>query len=422
MGCRRGLCTAVGLARASLPTAVDFHNPQLAFASRSTADLLRGAAVLAVCSKPWIVRNADRLLGLATVVIGKRATNRLVRETFYAHFVAGESALAIAPKMASLQKHGVGGILDYAAEADMSVSNVSQISELTDNPNQPARVYPYLGEANCDANAAAFHAAVRAVADTTPDGFAAVKVSALGDPKLLERVSDGLVALRNLFRTLDRDGTGRVSAQVFAREWPELFKDFTMEEVRPCEPCPPPPRYSTLTTPGLVASQASQMFQRIDADADGEIDAIDWLKSIPLEDVPALVKKCRNRGALFRSALSPGEVDATERTLERLDAIAARAAHLGVRLMVRARPPAARLLGDRPLGAHLPGARLLGAGGRTPCGYLPFQNGLSFTRFGLTIASPARAYSRTLTPTPAPQLLFKHHSTSTSTSTSQSTR
>jgi proline dehydrogenase len=228
---RRSLSTAVRLARASPPTVVDFHNPQLAFASRSTADLLRGAAVLAVCSKPIIVRNADTLLGLATKVLGKRATNRLVRETFYAHFVAGESALAIAPKMFALQKHGVGGILDYAAEADMSVSNVSQISELTDTPNQPARVYPYLGEANCDANAAAFHAAVRAVADTTPDGFAAVKVSALGDPKLLERVSEGLVAMRDVFRSLDREGRGRVSAEVFAREWPELFNGITMDEV-----------------------------------------------------------------------------------------------------------------------------------------------------------------------------------------------
>jgi hypothetical protein len=81
------------------------------------------------------------------------------------------------------------------------------------------------------------------------------------------------------------------------------------------------------------------MFQRIDADADGEIDAIDWLNSIPLEDVPALVKKCRTRGKLFRSALSPGEMDAMERMLERLDAIAARAAHLGVRLMVSANVP-----------------------------------------------------------------------------------
>lgn len=41
-----------------------------------------------------------------------------------------------------------------------------------------------------------FFRAVSAVRATTPDGFAALKVTALGDPRLLERVSNAIIAVR----------------------------------------------------------------------------------------------------------------------------------------------------------------------------------------------------------------------------------
>ena len=104
-----------------------------------------------------------------------------------------------------MSHQGVGGILDYAAEADID-NPASALADI-DNPdvNQPSRVYPYEGEAQCDANKNIFLSAVRAVRDTAPDGFAAVKVTALGDPALLERVSLAVVALRNFFKDFNKD-------------------------------------------------------------------------------------------------------------------------------------------------------------------------------------------------------------------------
>jgi hypothetical protein len=39
--------------------------------------------------------------------------------TFFGHFCAGESEKTIRPTIKWLESHGIGGILDYAAESDL---------------------------------------------------------------------------------------------------------------------------------------------------------------------------------------------------------------------------------------------------------------------------------------------------------------
>lgn len=53
-------------------------------------------------------------------IIGKNATLALVRQTFFKHFCAGESKEEVIPLMKRLGKFGVSGIMDYAAEEDVS--------------------------------------------------------------------------------------------------------------------------------------------------------------------------------------------------------------------------------------------------------------------------------------------------------------
>ena len=50
---------------------------------------------------------------------GEKLTNGVLRETFFAHFCAGETAQEVGRRAAKLRAHGVGGILDYAAEVDL---------------------------------------------------------------------------------------------------------------------------------------------------------------------------------------------------------------------------------------------------------------------------------------------------------------
>ena len=57
-------------------------------------------------------------------------TNSLLKSTFFAHFCAGEDEERIAPRIKALQSAGVGSILDYAAEADLSAQAATAVAAL----------------------------------------------------------------------------------------------------------------------------------------------------------------------------------------------------------------------------------------------------------------------------------------------------
>ena len=67
--------------------------------------------------------------------------------------------------------------------------------------------------------------------DTTPEGFAAIKLTALGSPALLQQISEQIVETRNLFRRFDRGGRGVLSRSDFRRSFTETFVDYTEAEV-----------------------------------------------------------------------------------------------------------------------------------------------------------------------------------------------
>lgn len=98
-----------------------------------------------------------------------------------------------------------------------------------------ARTYSYSGEALCDQRMAVFRRAIDAAAAVDGQGFAAIKVTALGLPSLLERVSLALVAIQDLFRRFDAGGSGRLGRPEFRQAYRALFSDdgdSRMEEVR----------------------------------------------------------------------------------------------------------------------------------------------------------------------------------------------
>jgi proline dehydrogenase len=266
--------------RSTTSKALDCSDPKLAFSSYSTFELLRGATVLTACSQPWLVKHSEPLLALSDRVLGRKATEALLRHSVFAHFVAGETAETIAPTLRGLREKGVGGILDYAAEADLESEGGTDVTV-----NQPARSYPYVSEAHFNANRRIFLFAVNAVHATTPEGFAAVKVTALGDPALLERVSTAVRELRAFFETLDPAKQGVISRDAFRRGWREAF-EMSDEEIE-------------------------AVFERIDTDMDGNVDLVEFTNALPLHAIGPLVQRCRSKGPLYRSALDVDESAST---------------------------------------------------------------------------------------------------------------
>jgi hypothetical protein len=107
------------LSSSARPGEVDFSDAQLAYSAMSNADLVRAIAVFTACGFGPVVRNAEALLSTATRVFGHRFVAALVRPTFFKHFCVGEDVDGIAPVLSRLRAFGIGGILDYAAEADL---------------------------------------------------------------------------------------------------------------------------------------------------------------------------------------------------------------------------------------------------------------------------------------------------------------
>lgn len=60
-----------------------------------------------------------------------------------------------------------------------------------------------------DKNVEIFLSCIKAVHNVTPEGFAAIKITALGDPLILEYVSKVIIHIRSLFATFDHDGNGK---------------------------------------------------------------------------------------------------------------------------------------------------------------------------------------------------------------------
>lgn len=168
-------------ASSSAKPAVDFSDTKAAFQAKSTTELLTGMLVFSLCKVRPLVERAEPLLKLSYKLLGSGATNLLLRKTFFGHFCAGEDEETIRPVIHKLEKHGVGSILDYAAENDIATeSNEIAIPASTTEGKVKARVYDYQSEKVCDEHMNTFERAIKSVHNVSPTGFAAIKCTALG--------------------------------------------------------------------------------------------------------------------------------------------------------------------------------------------------------------------------------------------------
>lgn len=207
---------------------LSFNNTTTSYKSKTLGELVRNYFVLGLCSKDLLVRNNERAMRLARAILGKRGFDLAMRSTFYGQFVAGADEQEIVPVVKHLSSFGVKTILDYSAEEDVKATEPKQHDDQSvpcelqhqhtnseseylakmdeDSPLRRyqssgdfaerrkylpvARTYFYHGESQCERNLEIFFRAIEAVAKTTGNtGFAAIKLTALGRPKLLMKLS-----------------------------------------------------------------------------------------------------------------------------------------------------------------------------------------------------------------------------------------
>ncbi|CAD6191316.1 unnamed protein product [Caenorhabditis auriculariae] len=272
---------------------LSFENTKEAFKSKTNSELIRALVVLRLCSVGWLVQKNQAILATLRNVLGSTLFKKVLKSTFYGHFVAGETKTEVEPVVSKLRRFGVKSILDYSVEADISSEEATKrtvkgtsdakietaaMTEIVDPATAEttrerysvhkefadrregvasARTYFYEGEEVCDQNRDIFRDSIDAVAAVTGgEGFCAVKITALGRPQLLLKLSESIAQTQNFFRALtqvNKIQVARLTEQDFINRLKELGVKTDSQSAR-------------------------KWFRTVDFDSDGEVDFHGWNK------------------------------------------------------------------------------------------------------------------------------------------------
>eukprot|EP00092_Neocalanus_flemingeri_P061266 GFUD01073621.1.p1 GENE.GFUD01073621.1~~GFUD01073621.1.p1 ORF type:complete len:613 (+),score=181.51 GFUD01073621.1:117-1955(+) len=229
-----------------------FNDHSAAYKSKTTTEVARAYLVMSLCGVKPLVTHNDKLMKLGQTVLGKTLFGMIMKQTFYGHFVAGEDQERIKPTIARMQSFGVKSILDYSVEVDESEKkedkkSFKKVSEAQSEPEKntqytpiceeenqevnrkhnlnSARVFFYQGEKECDANMQTFLDCIDAVKGSTGGtGFSAIKITALGRPEILIRLSDCLEKTRRYYTQITGKKGMVIKGKVDKSAFKEAFK------------------------------------------------------------------------------------------------------------------------------------------------------------------------------------------------------
>ena len=101
---------------------------------------------------------------LSRKVLGKTLFSKLMKSTFYGHFVAGEDQNDIRENVKTMMKYGVKSILDYSAEEDLeNQSSIKESKSETDKLTTSKRTIYDPFEIQCEKNTKIFLDCIDAV-------------------------------------------------------------------------------------------------------------------------------------------------------------------------------------------------------------------------------------------------------------------
>ena len=302
----------------------DFDDAKAAYSTKTNFELYRSALTYTVCQLPFIVKHAETLLGYTRKTLGDGITDSLLKLTLFGHFCAGTNRENIRPAIQILEKSGIGSILDFAAEDDgesQKQAKPNTIEEELSSDTLPhpetearkrlkARVYDYTSEAQCDQHLKDFMHCIQDVASLGKDGYAAVKITALGSPELLKRMSAAIVEAKNLFAKFDDDGDGLITEDEFEQGYRTYFDpdEATVRELK----------------------------EQLRCQKTGRLDYITWSMTLSPRDLPRITRACREQGPLSLAAPTEEELELIENMYNRGHALAEEAAKHGTRLLIDA--------------------------------------------------------------------------------------
>eukprot|EP00042_Codosiga_hollandica_P028911 m.155542 g.155542 ORF g.155542 m.155542 type:complete len:547 (+) comp52913_c0_seq1:1046-2686(+) len=295
-----------------------FDDAQLIYKNRSTYHLLRALVIFRLCGVRFLVDNADTIIRVSRRIFGRGLVDSVIRNTFFAHFCAGEDEKSISPRIDFLKANGVGSILDYAAEADLNSSGPSSTVANTQDiliSSQPARIYKYSDEKQCDQNMRVFESCIDAVHNVTPEGFAAVKLTALGNPQLLQVMSSAILQMKTLFSSIDQANKGYLTRDEVTDWYGAITGDTDLEK----------------------AQKFMQRSKLLATSGPDRVDYETWVSLWSLKDVIKLIQKStKTGGQLAAFSMHDEEFELLNAMYARIHRIGDFAREREVRLMIDA--------------------------------------------------------------------------------------
>ncbi|KAJ8380142.1 hypothetical protein SKAU_G00009200 [Synaphobranchus kaupii] len=327
---------------------VDFENTKEAYKSKGSLELLRSLLVFKLCTYDFLVDKNKELMDLSKKLVGQKAFEQVMKMTFYGQFVAGEDHEAIKPLIQRNQAFGVGSVLDYSVEEDLTqeeaekkemescVSEAEKENQGADHREKKykahkqfgdrrggvisARTYFYADEAKCDHHMETFLNCIKASGGSSQDGFSAIKMTALGRPQFLLQFSEVLVKWRRFFSFL--------AAQQGKAGMEALEQKLELELLQ-----------ESLNKLG-AKEDIQNWFTGEKLGSSGTIDLLDWNSLIDERTKISnlLVVPNLETGQLepLLSMFTEEEERQMKRMLQRMDILAKHALEHGVRLMVDA--------------------------------------------------------------------------------------
>ncbi|KAG0277281.1 hypothetical protein BGZ95_006182 [Linnemannia exigua] len=286
----------------------DEHN-RIGVEKKSTSDLLLSMLVYKLCTFSLLVDLAPKIIHLAEMVHLTPPVYWVVRKTFFAQFCGGETAEDCIGTMKSLGNGGIGSILDLSIEVDLDESDLDSQTpeEIRSRFNKSAD------------NIADQISTCIATASHMAKSFAAIKVTAMGSPLLLQQVSATLVELESRFRAMDQDRDGKVTKD----EFKQLVKMLP----------------SPLQNHDSLDVVADQLFKEADKDMDGRVDWVDFACTVSLnrDETRALFTIADNEAtATAVPGLFKEDLDDYKRLLTRMEKLCDQAETTRTRLMIDA--------------------------------------------------------------------------------------
>lgn len=194
-----------------------FEDSEKAFKAKSNFELLRGYLVFQLCGVKFLLDNQKMLLDTSRVLLGKNLFNKLMKNTFYGHFVAGEDQNEIRQNVETMRRYGVKSILDYSAEEDLESNHIATKSSNLEHIGNRKMYDP--SEIQSEKNLKIFMNCVDTVENVTQStGLAAIKITSLIRPALLLKYS---TLIDNIAKHDKENHDSKIDADIF--KWSTLL-------------------------------------------------------------------------------------------------------------------------------------------------------------------------------------------------------